>query len=110
MMRLLPLLSVIGVLATPAAAHATEVAHWDLTPRAALEVEESNDVVGPVLAGDRVAWARGSFADAWTISSAVPGAPPQVVAQLPAIGPNGVDGRRHQLTLLGSATRLAWFE
>jgi hypothetical protein len=105
------LLVLLLVLGAPAgAARAGEVAHWEPTPEELAGLGPADGVVGPVLAGDRVAWARGSSFGAWTVVAAVPGARPRTVAKLPAYGTPGHDGLEHGLALFGSPTRLAWHE
>jgi len=104
---LLALLLVLTAAAAPAgAARAGEVAGWETAAGA----RAGDTLVGPVLAGGQVAWARGSAFGAWTISAAVPGARPRTVARLPAFGTPGREGLYHGLVLLGSPARLAWYE
>jgi hypothetical protein len=106
MRRILMALAVMGALA-PAGASGAVLARWD-EPRKDLDFEWTGTrVVGPVLAGDRVVWARGDLYRSWTIEAA----PGGVVAPLGLQGRKpGPDGTYHVLALAGSPTRLAYLE
>jgi hypothetical protein len=95
-----------GTAATGGGARASVLASWDV-PASDFVPSEGVNVVGPVLAGDRVVWARGSLFGTWTLTAA----PGGTLARLPM--PDGTakgTSAFHRLTLAGSPTRLALLE
>ncbi|WP_445150296.1 hypothetical protein [Baekduia sp. Peel2402] len=106
MRRILVVLAAAALVA-PGGADARELTRWDVGRDYLRFVLTGTRVVGPVLAGDRVVWARGSSWGAWTIESAPGG-------RIARLGPQGHDlgewREWHALTLAGSPTRLAYLE
>ena len=97
----------MAALGAPGGADARELTHWSVGRDYLRFVLTNARVVGPVLAGDRVVWARGSSWGSWTIESA----PGGVVARLGAQGHDLGEWRDwHRLSLAGSPTALAYLE
>src|SRR4051794_17889395 len=103
-MRRLVLILLALVATAAAPARAAEVSR----PLPAGATASDPHAVGPVLAGDRVVWAVGTYGGDRTIRAWRPGAAPETLA-VSRVPSDGQD-YAHGVSLFGSPTRLVWLD